>query len=65
MVTISPEFTGVPGEDYLLTFNRTSETYASNGRHGIDNLSFNQVPEASSASIAGLAGMALLLRRRR
>lgn len=65
VVTLSPNFTGAPGEDYKLTFNRTSETYGSNGRHGIDNLSFNQVPEASSASIAGLAGMALLLRRRR
>lgn len=65
VVTVSPNFTGTPGEDYKLTFNRTSETYNSNGRHGIDNLSFNQVPEASSASIAGLAGMALLLRRRR
>ncbi|MDB6069122.1 MAG: proteinsorting protein [Verrucomicrobiales bacterium] len=65
VVTLSPNFTGAPGEDYRLTFNRTSETYASNGRHGIDNLSFSQVPEASSATIAGLAGMALLLRRRR
>jgi hypothetical protein len=65
VVTLSPNFTGTLGEDYKLTFRLTSETYGSNGRHGIDNLSFNQIPEASSASIAGLAGMALLLRRRR
>lgn len=65
VATLTPNFTGTPGEDYKLTFNRISETYNSNGRHGLDNLSFSQVPEASSASIAGLAGMALLLRRRR
>lgn len=45
---ISPNFTGGVGEDYILTFNRTSETYGSNGRHGIDNLSFNQIPDLSN-----------------
>lgn len=44
VVTLTPNFTGGLGEDYKLTFNRTSETYGSNGRHGIDNLSFNQAP---------------------
>lgn len=44
VVTVSPNFTGKTGENYTLTFNRTSETYSSNGRHAIDNLSFNQVP---------------------
>jgi len=46
---ISPNFTGVAGEDYTLTFARTSETYGSNGRHGIDNLSFNQLPDLSNS----------------
>ncbi|MDB6070617.1 MAG: Autotransporter-associated beta strand repeat protein, partial [Verrucomicrobiales bacterium] len=44
VVTLSPNFTGEPGEDYKLTFSRVSETYNSNGRHGLDNLSFNQTP---------------------
>lgn len=44
VVTLSPNFTGELGEDYRLTFNRVSETYGSNGRHAIDNLSFSQVP---------------------
>ncbi len=65
LVTITPNFTGALGEDYTLTFNRTSETYGSNGRHGIDNFSFNQVPESSMASLAGLGAAALLIRRRR
>ncbi|WP_442484436.1 PEP-CTERM sorting domain-containing protein [Aeoliella sp. SH292] len=47
-VTVSPSFIGLEGEDYTLTFTRTSESYASNGRHGIDNLSFNQLPDLSN-----------------
>jgi len=47
--TIAPNFTGLMGEDYLLTFNRTSSTYGSDGRHGIDNLSFNQIPDLSNS----------------
>lgn len=64
-LTISPNYTGAFGEGYTLTFERTSETYGSNGRHGIDNLSFSQVsvPEPSSvilglltvATVAGLS----------
>lgn len=64
-VTVSPDFTGALGESYTLTFNRTSETYGSNGRHGLDNLSFSQVPEPGSAGLLGLAGLTLLLRRRK
>jgi hypothetical protein len=58
---------GDAGESYLLTFNRTSETYGSNGRHGIDNFSFSQiaVPEPSTAGLLGLAGLVTLMRRRR
>ena len=64
---ITPNFTGLAGEDYILTFNRTSQTYNSDGRHGIDNLSFNQiaVPEPTSATLVGLAALSLLVRRRR
>lgn len=59
--TMTPNFTGADGESYTLAFNRTSETYNSNGRHGIDNLSFSQVtavPEPTTASLVGLAGLA-------
>lgn len=65
--TITPGFVGANGESYTLRFNRTAESYGSNGRHGIDNLSFNQiaVPEPGSAALLGLAGMTALLRRRK
>ena len=65
--TFTPNFTGTNGEDYVLTFNRTAETYGSNGRHGIDNFSFNQVavPEPGAASLVGLMGSILLFRRRK
>jgi hypothetical protein len=64
--TFAPNFTGTDGGDYVLTFNRTAETYVSNGRHGIDNFSFNQVsvPEPGAASLLGVMGSLLLLRRR-
>ena len=64
-VTVSPNFIGALGESYTLNFIRTSETYASNGRHAIDNLSFNQVPEPGFAGLVGIAGLGLLSRRRR
>ncbi len=65
-VTLSPNFTGALGEDYSLSFNRVSQTYAAEGRHGLDNLSFNQaVPEPTGVAFLGLAGLALLARRRR
>lgn len=65
-VTVAPAFTGTDGEDYVLTFNRTATSYDSNGRHGIDNLSFNQVaiPEAGT-TLLGLVGLAVMARRRR
>ena len=66
--SITPNFTGESGESYLLTFNRTSQSYTSDGRHGIDNFSFSQVavPEPSTAGLLGIAGLTLFsLRRRR
>lgn len=65
VLTVSPNFTGALGESYTLTFNRTSETYSSNGRHAVDNLSFNQVPEPSSLALLGLGAAGMFLRRRR
>ncbi|QDV71930.1 PEP-CTERM sorting domain-containing protein [Botrimarina mediterranea] len=46
--TFAPNFIGLSGEDYTLTFQRTSSTYGSDGRHAIDNLSFNQIPDLSN-----------------
>lgn len=63
--TISPNFYGVKGESYTLNFFRTSQSYASAGRHGIDNLSFSQTPEPGSAMLLGVAGMGLLARRKK
>jgi hypothetical protein len=64
-ITLTPNYTGALGESYTLRFNRTSETYGSNGRHALDNLSFNQVPEPGAAALLGLAGLTTLLRRRK
>lgn len=67
--TVSPNFTGLDGESYTLTFNRTSTSYNSNGRHALDNLSFNQVavPEPATVVVAGigLVGLVAAARRRR
>ena len=49
--TVTPNFTGEPGESYTLVFSRTNETYSSNGRHAIDNLSFLQTPEAGEVEV--------------
>lgn len=66
-LTIAPGFTGALGEDYVLTFSRLTETYNSNGRHGIDNLNFTQsaIPEPGAAGLMALSGLALLARRRK
>jgi len=62
----APQFTGVDGEDYTLTFNRTAQDYNSDGRHALDNLSFNQVavPESGAPFLIGLGGLAFMIRRR-
>lgn len=66
---ITPNFTGVSGEDYLLTFHRTfqSSGFNSDGRHGIDNLSFSQVPEPATygVALASLLGALAVARRRK
>lgn len=64
-LTVAPGFTGALGEDYVLTFTRLTETYNSNGRHGIDNLNFTQVPEPGAFGLMALSGLALLARRRK
>lgn len=74
--TISPNFVGAAGASYMLLFQRRAEfgtdaaggslTYNSNGRHGIDNLTFQQraVPEPGAVALLSLAGAAFLRRRR-
>lgn len=64
---ITPNFTGVSGEDYLLTFHRTFQSFPSDGRHGIDNLSFSQVPEPATygVALASLLGALAVARRRK
>lgn len=67
VITVAPNFTGAFGQSYTLTFNRTGETYGSNGRHAIDNLSFNQVavPEPATLAFAGLGALGLVTCGRR
>lgn len=68
VTTIAPNFTGIAGESYTLVLHRTSESYNSDGRSGIDNLSFNQVaiPEPGTIALSILgAGALVALRRRR
>lgn len=64
-VTVTPNFTGALGASYTLTFSRTASSYVSDGRHAIDNFSFNQtaVPEPTTLSLLGLGTVALLRRR--
>lgn len=66
VVTLTPAFTGLDGQAYKLTFRQT-ETTAPVGHIAIDNLSFNQVavPEPSLSLLAGLSGLAMILRRRK
>lgn len=65
--TIAPNFTGAFGENYTLTFDRTSQTYNSDGRHGIDNLSFNEiaVPEPATVALTVCAVLGLMVNGRR
>ncbi|YCM42579.1 hypothetical protein V2O64_14805 [Verrucomicrobiaceae bacterium 227] len=68
--TLTPGFTGVSGETYLLRFNLDGElggTTFGGGRNALDNLSFNQVviPEVSSPVLMALAGVVLAFSRRK
>jgi hypothetical protein len=65
--TITPNFTGAFGASYRLTFDRTSQTYNSDGRHGIDNLSFNEiaVPEPATLALFACGALGLLVNGRR
>lgn len=64
--TLAPNFVGVDGEDYTLTFNFDSEdagqTYGP-GRNALDNLSFNQVPEPATMALLAFGGLMLVRRR--
>lgn len=69
-LTVTPNFTGILDEMYTLVFHRVDESYNSNGRHGIDNLSFGQtttpIPEPGTIALGLVgAGMLLALRRRK
>jgi len=50
---------------HTLTIKADKYTMTSGNNMGIDNLSFNTVPEPSSAALFGLGGLALILRRRK
>lgn len=69
VMTIAPNFTGVGSGSYTLSFDGVSggdgDGSPRNGRHAIDNLSFNQVPEPASLLMFGCSALlALALRRR-
>ncbi|WP_425400260.1 PEP-CTERM sorting domain-containing protein [Aeoliella sp.] len=65
VMTITPNFTGELGESYTLILAGVGDPL--NGRHAIDNLSFNQaVPEPSTLSlvaIGALMGLGVCRRR--
>lgn len=68
--TITPGFTGDFGESYTLSFAQVGDPLTPFGRHGIDNLSFNQisaVPEPTAMGLLAFATMGLIggVRRRR
>ncbi len=67
--TITPNFTGALGASYTLVFHRSDSSYASDGRHGIDNLNFNQttvaIPEPGTIALSLVGAGALLAFRRR
>ncbi|MCO6044192.1 PEP-CTERM sorting domain-containing protein [Aeoliella sp. ICT_H6.2] len=66
VLTVTPNFTGNPGESYTLVFAGVNDPL--NGRHAIDNLSFNQVgvPEPATVSLIVLGAlMGLGVYRRR
>lgn len=44
-ITVAPNFTGAMGESYTLVLEGINDPI--NGRHGVDNLSFNQLPDLS------------------
>lgn len=66
-VTISPGFTGTNGGSYTLAFNQVGDPLTPQGRHAIDNLSFNQVtvPEPTSLVLVCLGVVSLVARRGR
>lgn len=67
VVTVTPAFTGADGGSYTLSFVQTDTNYTLNGRHGVDNLSFNQVaiPEPTAAALAAFGVLAALRGRGR
>lgn len=52
VITVTPNFTGAVGESYTLILAGVNDP--RNGRHAIDNLSFNQVPEPTACVLAAL-----------
>ncbi|TWT99478.1 hypothetical protein Pla108_04170 [Botrimarina colliarenosi] len=64
VITVAPNFTGNAGESYTLIFAGVNDPL--NGRHAMDNLSFNQIriPEPSTFALLGVAGLGFVSRPR-
>ena len=66
--SVAVNYTGDLGESYTLTFTRIADADPGNNqvyRSGLDNLSFSQVPEPTSMTLAALCGLGVLMASKR